>query len=106
MSRAQGDGYRTWTDEKLNAYRRRLDEKLKSLRDHKEKWYDSDGFRIHTESENILENPRGDWKWDGWKITGRRYWIRVYEGNDPWAIVTQSFTDRDEANEFFKALLY
>ena len=53
-----------------------LDEKLKSLRDHKEKWYDSDGFRIHTESENILENPRGDWKWDGWKVTGRRYWRR------------------------------
>ena len=39
MSKAQGDGYRTQTNEALNAYRDRLDAKLEKLYDTKEKWY-------------------------------------------------------------------
>lgn len=116
MSRTQGDGFRTWTNTELNDYRKRLDERLSGMRDHVRKWYDNgDGFWVLAESWNVLENPNGHWKWHGWRVVCREYKLQVYEegvldlaGDEPQvkgcSIVCQVFTDRDEANAFFKQL--
>lgn len=116
MSRAQGDGYRTWTDHKLNEYRAMLDAKLDQLMDYKIRWYENDGFWILTESHNKIHNPNGSWKWNGWEITGREYRICVFEGADievkggdvrvrGCSILNETFTDRDEANDFFRQVM-
>lgn len=116
MSKAQGDGFRTWTNKDLNQYRRRLDAKLEKLSEGTEKWYDNDGFVILARSWNVLHNPNGDWKWHGWQVTGKEYMISMYDENDVTpledgsydvhglAIVHQIFTDKDEANNFFRML--
>lgn len=114
MSKAQGDGFRTQTDHGLNAYRRRLDAKLSELRQATAKWYDrGDGLWVLAESWNVLDNPNGIWKWDGWRVVGRRYKIQVFEerhlgldGDEPdvrgWSIVCESFDDRNEALAFLR----
>ena len=113
MSRAQGDGYRTWTDHKLNAYRARLDAKLKTLIDHKEKWYRFGKGWILAEERNRMENPNGSWKWNGWEIEAHEYWITVFpsecvkiENGKPRAIgcsVARKVIDDDKiaANGYF-----
>lgn len=116
MSRAQGDGFRTWTNRGLNDYRDRLDEKLAGLCQHTARWYDNrDGFWVLAESWNVLENPNGSWKWHGWQVVGKEYKLQVYEegaldlsGDEPQvegpSIVCRVFDDRDEANAFFLQL--
>lgn len=117
MSKAQGDGFRTWTNTELNAYRGRLDEKLRGLREHMHRWYDrGDGFWVLAESWNVLENQNGDWKWHGWEIVGKEYKLQVFEedvldltGDEPdvngCSLVCQVFDDKDEANRFFRILM-
>ena len=123
MSKAQGDGYRTQTNEALNAYRDRLDAKLEKLYDTKEKWYHVGVCWILTKQSNILENPNGSWKWNGWEIVGKEYAITVYHEDDVtvsgdkgdngdngfsvdihgFAIAREVFVnDRNKANECFK----
>jgi len=63
MSRAQGDAYRTHTDHELNAYKARLDAKLRKLIDHKEKWYRAGAGWILCQERNRMTNPNGSWKW-------------------------------------------
>lgn len=116
MSKAQGDQFRTKTNTDLNAYRKRLNEKLAPMVNHTHRWYDiGDGFWILAESWNVLENPNGDWKWHGWKVVGQEYKLQVYEeenlsltGKEPevagCSTVCKIFTDRDEANNFFRML--
>lgn len=116
MSKAQGDGFRTWTNQDLNAYRRRLNDKLRPMIDETHKWYDiGDGFWILAESWNELDNPNGSWKWHGWRVVGRKFKLQVYDedcldltGDEPQvagcSIVCKVFDDRDEANRFFQTL--
>lgn len=116
MSRAQGDGFRTRTDTGLNDYRKRLDNKLVVMANHTHRWYDiGDGFWILAESQNVLDNPNGSWKWHGWRIVGREYKLQVFEsdsldlsGDEPQvrglSIVCRTFSDKNEANDFFKLL--
>lgn len=78
MSRAQGDYYKTHTDHNLNAYRARLDEKLRKLTDHKTKWYRFGEGWILTEERNRIINRRGHWKWEGWEVEAHEYWIKVF----------------------------
>lgn len=116
MSKAQGDGYRTWTNVELNKYRARLDARLDKLIDDQKHWYKVNGFLIYTEQENIVDNPRGSWKWDGWVITGRRYRIDVFQEQDitfengrarinaP-ALAWFNTEDKDEANAKFQTYL-
>lgn len=116
MSKAQGDGFRTRTDTELNDYRMRLDAKLRPMVDKTRKWYDiGDGFWILAESWNELENPNGDWKWNGWRVVGRKYKLQVFEdavldltGDEPevngCSTVCQVFDDKDKANDFFRQL--
>lgn len=112
MSRAQGDGFKTWTDESLNAYRRNLDKKLRELIDEKEKVYTFGQFCIYTSCMNVIDNPRGSWKWDGWQIIGRRYTVEIYlksaiecnEGKikvSAPALVKEDFDNKDQANARF-----
>ncbi len=118
MSKAQGDGYRTWTNKGLNDYKARLNEKLSKMMDVTAKWYDNDGFVILAKSWNTLYNPNGDWKWNGWQVTGKKYQISMFDADDVTlqedgtydvngvAIVHQIFTDKDKANDFFRSLRY
>lgn len=116
MSRAQGDSYKTWTDHKLNAYRIRLDAKLRKLEAHKEKWYRVGAGWILVEEQNRMINPNGSWKWDGWKIEAHEYIIRVFpeesveiKDGKPhvigWSQVVKSIDDdKDYANEYFNKI--
>jgi len=80
MSKAQGDGFKTYTDINLNQYRVRLDEKIKKLVDEHEKWIRvNDEFKILCVCGNEVKNENGSWKWDGWKITGQYYRVSLYE---------------------------
>ena len=108
------DGFRTVTNPELNAYRARLDEKLHKLYDKKEKWYYVNGAWILTEQSNILRNPNGDWKWNGWEVVGVKYSVWVFDEDDVKvagdqkqahgkALAVKVFeNDRDGANEYFK----
>ena len=78
MSRAQGDGYKTWTDHKLNEYKARLGSKLRTLRDYKEKWYRAGHGWILASEYNRMFNPNGSWKWNGWEVEAHVYDIRVF----------------------------
>lgn len=113
MSKAQGDGFRTHTDVELNKYRKRLDAKLDAMRETTEKWYRGDGIVILAKSWNELENPNGDWKWNGWKVVGKTYQVAAFSEDDVEAVdggyvvkglalTNQLFDDRDEANAYFK----
>lgn len=118
MSKAQGDGFRTYTNKSLNDYKKRLNAKLAQMRETTERWYDNDGFVILAKSWNVLNNPNGDWKWRGWEVIGKEYQISMYEESEVTllddgtydvhglAIVHRIFTDKDEANDFFRALRY
>ena len=77
MSRAQGDAYRTHTDHELNAYKARLDAKLRRLIDHKEKWYRAGEGWILCQERNRMVNPNGSWKWNGWEIEAHEYWMHI-----------------------------
>ena len=114
MSRAQENSYRTHTNHELNAYRDRLDAKLEKLIDKKEKWFHIGACWIQTEQSNIIKNPNGSWKWNGWEVVGVEYAVRVFSEADVTvegsktnvhglALATQIFeNDRDKANEYFK----
>lgn len=114
MSRAQGDGYKTWTDHKLNEYKWRLRDKVAKLANRKEKWYRAGHGWILTAEQNRMVNPRGDWKWDGWEIEAHEYWITVFpeesveiKDGKPhaigWAQVVKVIDDdKTAANTFFK----
>ena len=39
MSKAQGDGFRTWTNVALNNYKEELRQRLLKLEDSKERWF-------------------------------------------------------------------
>jgi len=115
MSKAQGDGFRTWTNTDLNAYRKRLDAKLADMREKTVKWYDINGFWILAESWNVLENPNGDWKWNGWEVVGKEYRLAVFEQdvlvfdgdtidvNGP-SVFCGVYNDREEALDMFRRL--
>lgn len=114
MSRAQGDAYRTHTDHELNAYKARLDAKLRKLIDHKEKWYRAGEGWILCQERNRMVNPNGSWKWNGWEIEAREYWITVFpaecveiRGGEPkaigWSQVVKVIDDdKAAANRYFK----
>lgn len=70
--------YRTQTNVELNRYRARLDVKLQGLIDRVEKQYKVNDFIIFTEQKNLVENPNGSWKWNGWKIVGQEYKVSMY----------------------------
>ncbi len=109
MSKAQGDGFRTWTDREFNAYKDRLWEHLRPMRDKVTKWYDNgDGFWVLAESWNELYNPNGVYKWHGWKVEKRMFRLAVYEeevldlsGDTPevngLSLYSNVFDNRDEA---------
>lgn len=113
MSRAQGDAYRTHTDHELNAYKARLDAKLRKLIDHKEKWYRAGAGWILCQERNRMTNPNGSWKWNGWEIEAHEYWITVFpeecvevRNGEPnpigWSQVVKVIDDdKEAANEFF-----
>ena len=113
MSKAQGDGYKTQTNHELNAYRARLDYKLHLMIDEKVKFYRAGTGWILAKEKNTVFNPNGDWKWNGWEITGKQYTIWVYNEDGvrvrdgrcevvaP-ALFGEIFTSKDEANEFFE----
>lgn len=79
MSRAQGDGYKTWTNKGLNDYRARLDRKLAALREERVKVYHFGNHYIFCTTSHILRNERGDWKWDGWEVVGDSYRVSMYD---------------------------
>ena len=118
MSKAQGDGYKTWTNNELNDYRRRLDAKLSEMSETTDKWYVNDGFVILARSWNVLINPNGSWKWNGWKVLGKQFQVSVFDESDVTpledgtydvhgpAIAHQIFDNRDEAIKFFLSVRY
>ena len=118
MSRAQGDGYRTHTDQELNAYKWRLRDKVAKLADHKEKWYRAgagpDAGWILAEEQNRMVNPNGSWKWNGWEVEAHEFWITVFPAEcveirdgkpvaTGWSMVRKVIDDdKAAANDFFK----
>jgi hypothetical protein len=114
MSRSQGDAYKTWTDHNLNAYKARLDAKLRKLIDHHEKWFRCGEGWVLAEERNRIFNPNGSWKWNGWEIEAHEYLITVFPkecvevvNGKPkavgWSQVSKVIDDdREEANRFFK----
>ena len=58
MSKAQGDGFRTWTNEALNNYKEELRQRRLELEDSKERWFRVGNGWIQTEEKNRIFNPR------------------------------------------------
>lgn len=73
--------YKTKTNHELNAYRARLDAKIAELEQAEERWHHIGDGWVLTEKKNILVNPNGAWKWNGWEIRGQRYAVRVFADN-------------------------
>lgn len=76
-------GYRTATNYELNAYRARLDVKLHNLIDEKESYRflqneRGEKFMILCVQGNRIDNPNGNWKWNGWEIVGKYYRCGLY----------------------------
>ena len=113
MSKAQGDGFRTWTNEALNNYKEELRQRRLKLEDSKERWFRVGNGWIQTEEKNRIFNPRGSWKWQGWQVEAHEYWVTVYPGENieikdgkPRVIgiaeAREEFDDdKDAANEYF-----
>ena len=106
------DGYRTKTNHELNDYKERLRQKIVGLMEYKDRWYKVGTYWIHTESQNTINNPNGRWKWNGWEITGKEYFVEYYteenikEENGSIKVTgcaekRQYFTDKNEANAYF-----
>ena len=107
------DGYRTETNHELNAYRDRLVQKLRTLANRQERWYKVGDAWILTEKENTLRNPNGEWKWNGWEVTGVEYYIRIFpaesvrvENGKPVYVIglakeIRAFTSAEEANAWW-----
>ena len=117
MSKAQGDGFRTHTNQALNDYREDLRQKVIKLQDSKQKWFKVNDTWINTEEKNRMVNPRGSWKWHGWEVEAHEYWVTVFPASSielkdgkPRVIgiadVREEFDDdKDAANEFFKKMV-
>ena len=113
MSKAQGDGFRTHTNQALNDYKEDLRMRRQKLEDRKQRWYKVGKGWILTEEKNRIYNPRGSWKWHGWQTEARELWITVFPASSieikdgkPTVIgiaqVREEFdNDRDAANEYF-----
>lgn len=118
MSKAQGDGFKTWTDVELNKYRARLDMKIAKMIAEENKIYKikspvGDTFYIVATKGNEVNNQNGNWKWNGWEITGRFYRIDLYceldfdvENRRPTGLPIMHIhtNDKDEANKKFNEM--
>lgn len=82
MSKAQGDGFRTHTNQALNDYKEELRQRILKLQDSKEKWFRVGNGWINTEERNRMVNPRGSWKWYGWEVEAHEYWVTVFSGEN------------------------
>ena len=102
MSKRQGDGYRTETNEGLNRYYNEVFlPKLLEMAEQKIKEYRINGGKIICEQQNIVESD--GWKLKSLRVTGKQFWVRVYsDETSKLADVVESFYDRDEANNRFK----
>ena len=113
MSRAQGDGFRTYTNQALNDYKEDLRRHRLALEDRKQRWFKVGKGWILTEEKNRIYNPRGSWKWHGWTVEAREFWITVFPASsievkdgEPTVIgiaqAREEFdNDKDAANEYF-----
>ena len=81
MSIAQGDGFKTYTNQERNDYKEDLRMRRQKLEDRKQRWYKIGKGWILTEEQNRLYNPRGFWKWHGWQTEAREYWVRSFSQN-------------------------
>ena len=103
MSRVQGDGYRTWTNEGLNEYYRNVYlPKYLEMENEQIKEYHINGGKIICEQKNIVAED--GWKLKGLKLTGKkRYIVRVFaDDKSDWADATEIFEDATKANEYYK----
>lgn len=100
---------------KWNGYQIDLHRHIEPMFDTKERWYKVGSYWIHAESQNTLNNPNGRYKWNGWEIIGREYWVEYFDENSikesegtfkirGVAISRKGFTDKDEANNYFMEL--
>ena len=105
MSKEQGDGFRTTTNHELNAYRERYRQHLIKIVDEKVKQFEvKPGVIIQTEEMNMVE--RAGWKWNGIKVVGKEYFIRLLVTHSVlgfgWGYeVVHVENDRDKANKEF-----
>lgn len=84
MSKAQGDGFRSWTKRELAQHSKRLGEKLVGMEAETRKWYTFGEYAILATHKHIVENPthgsnRAWGKWDGWVVTGEAYRVAMYD---------------------------
>lgn len=102
MSKAQGDGFRTYTDKGLNDhYKKVFLPKFIEMTDEQIKEYHINGGKIVCEQKNIVEAD--GYKVKSLKVTGREYILRIYaDENNELATVVESYDDKDKANERFK----
>ena len=105
MSKAQGDGYRTWTDVELNKYRDEvfIPACVKAI-DEKTKVFDlGNGLTIVTIEANRIKNI--GFKLKSIEIIGKRYYIYLYQNYkkaDAEVLMHSVIDDdKDKANQEF-----
>lgn len=101
---------------KRERYERELQQHVHDMMNVVTKFYDEDPIVIIASSYDVLENPNGDWKWNGWQKVGHVYELEVYWKEDVeiyangeyrvngLTLDSKEFTDRDEANAYFRYL--
>ena len=102
MARRLMDCFIGLEDPKYTAYLKRLEEHVKQLSNPVEKKYSFGCGTIETEESDLLDNPNGRNKWNGWVKVGRRYSIRVF---DKGTLVQEgTFDDKETANKWFVSM--
>jgi hypothetical protein len=104
MSKLQGDGYKTYTDNRLNDYCDKVFyPALIKMENEQIKKYHVGDFIIQCEQKNII--AREGFKLKSLKIISERYIIRVYldsEYDKGISLSVDTTNNKEEANKIFK----
>ena len=101
MSKAQKDGFKTYTDVELNKHRDIFYKKLVDVIDEQTKEYKVNGGKIICTQKNVTEHI--GFKINSIKVVGIKYFLYIYsDENSNIADAVETLTNKDEANKQFK----
>ena len=86
-------------DTDYDKYMRRLEKHVRELSNPITKKFTFGLGTIETIEANLMDNPNGKNKWNGWIAVGKRYTINVYK--DGVIVNNGFFDDKNTANKWF-----
>jgi len=111
MAKAQGDGFKTWTDVEINKKVAKSNELVKKLINEQEKIQRVNDLTIVCVQGNIVENKSrcSNLTSMEWQVVGKRYYIYLFQDykTQNAEVLTHRVIENDvnKANEAFKEIL-